>query len=711
MKPELIATLLGILGFSELVSVDGEVSLSKSDVTKLETSHQEKFGAPLTLEGITYDEDDMATFQENEILAIEAALAKEAPESNAAADEDPNADAETIKLRKEVKKLANKVKTMEANEKKAQETIIKLGQKPEEDLSAEDLDGLKGIAHSKTHLFASQNQWDAFEDRPWNTRMMNPDQKPTKFNASITIDKINTDFGAYFRQNKTEFLSFLRAKNRLPAFWNTVSNIQDEVAYAKAFTGEFTQARKKKWLPKGDFEFQPEKAKVYPIQIDHVFSGAELQSLEASWMSNVATIKNSGSTAYKMGFIQYLVGEILKKAAEEDQISAIRGVHIATADDASVAGLAIHKSRGVLKLVKEAQGDFRYKPYAIGTPTAENIVDYVDTLVMTIPEYWRDMPNMALYMSNYWVDLYLKRKKALDGVMPTYVPGDLTVERHENIEIHGLPFTNDSGFMFITTKDNISLLENISNEDQFLELEKSKRDIAVIGDYKIGIHVWAFGYKYDDAASLKDDKQMFFSNDIPILPDLYVPVDIGDTTPSVQYHTSLQTGVNTGATAITDIDDSTVGDYIYIKGNTGANPSTIAASGNFDLSAAVTLDENTLILLYHRGTDDFVEVKRWDLALSTVIFLAADATTADAADGKHFVTQTNSGATAFTNIANAVDGDVYKLEGGSDTNATTVAATGNFSRITGSMTLGAGEWLRVKFNGEKFVELDRHEIA
>jgi len=116
-------------------------------------------------------------------------------------------------------------------------------------------------------------------------------------------------------------------------------------------------------------------------------------------------------------------------------------------------------------------------------------------------------------------------------------------------------------------------------------------------------------------------------------------------------------------------------------------------------------------LLYHRGTDDFVEIERWDLSLSTVVFLAADATTCDADDGKHFVTQANTGATAFTDISNAVDGDVYILEGGSDTDATTVAATGKFSRITGSMTLGAGEWLKVMFNGEKFVELDRYEIA
>jgi hypothetical protein len=314
-------------------------------------------------------------------------------------------------------------------------------------------------------------------------------------------------------------------------------------------------------------------------------------------------------------------------------------------------------------------------------------------------------------MSNYWVDMYIKRRETLKGLMPTYTPGKLTVDRHENVKIYGLPFMNESGFMFMTTNDNISLLENIPEEKTFLEFERSKRDIAAFADYKIGIHVWAFGYEYDSAGEMTYDKQMFFSNDCYILEDLYIPMAVNDTTPSVATHTSLQTGVNTQATAITDLDDAVTGTYIFIKGNTGSYPSTIADSGYFDLSAAITLDENTLIQLYVRGNNDFVEIQRWDLELSNVVFLAANATTADADLGKHFVTISNSGATAFTNITNVVEGDVYILEGGSDTNATTIAASGNFSRIKSAMTLGAGEWIKVKYNGVKFVELERYEIA
>ncbi len=709
MKPELIATLLAILGFTELAVQEGVVQLTEEDISKLQDAHKEKFGADLVLEGLSFDDDGYASLQEAEILSIEAALSK--PEPEADGDTPPKTTLtpeEQAALTSEVKKLTGKVKKLEADRKKAQESIIKLGKAPEPDVALQVSKGNQmPLMHSKTHLFASNLEFDAFEDRPWNQRAAGIVKMATNY-TPIDISKINDDLGAYYRQDKTALLSFLRAKNRLPSFWNTVSNVQDEVVYAKAFTGEITQARKKAWLPKGSFEFQPEIAKVFPVQIDSEIKGYELQSMETSWLNNLEMVSKSGSQPYKMSFVMYLAGEFLKKAADEDQIGHIRGINVPTLDTATVPGLAIYKQRGLLKLIKEAQARRVYLPYDLGVPTEENIVDYVEAFVNKIPEYWRDMPGMVMYMATYWVEAYLKRREILKGLMPTYEKDKLTVDRHENIKLYGLPFMNDAKFMFVTTNDNISLLENIPKEKTLLEIEKSKRDISVFADYKIGIHVWAFGYEYPVGVEMSDDKQIFFSNDIEILPDLYINVDPDQTTPSVKYHTSLKTGVNTKATAITDILDSSVGDYIYIKGNTGAFPSTIAAAAaKFDLEADVVLNENTLILLYNRGVGDFVEIERWDVTLSNVVFLADGATTADASLGKHFVTVANTAATAFTDILNAVDGDVYVIEGGSDTNSTTIAATGAFSRITAAMTLAKGSWIKVKFNGLKFVELER----
>jgi hypothetical protein len=707
MNPKLIATILGVLGYESLEMLDGKVSLSESDVQKMKDAYKAKFGSELVLEGISFDADNHASFLEAEMISIEEAFNQKAPSKPEKQKAEKEESKEVIMLQKTVQELSAKVEKLEADKVSAQNKIIKLGALPEaEEILRKDLKG--GLSHSKTHLFASTKAYDAFDNRPWNQRAAGLRVDATDY-TPITIDRINEDLGAYYRENQMQLVTFLRNKNRLPAFWNTVSNIQDQVAYAKAFTGEVTQARKKKWLPKGSMEFQPEIAQVHPIQIDVEVAGHELQAMEASWMNHLATINSSGSQPYKMSFVAFMAGEFLKKAAEEDQIGHIRGVLIPTADDATAAGKAIHKQRGLLKAIKEAQVRRVYKPYALGTPTEENIVDYVEKFVKTIPEYWRDMPGMVLYMANYWVDAYLKRREVLKGLMPTYEKDKLTVDRHENIKLVGLPFMNDSKFMFCTTDDNISILENIPNEKSLLTIERSKRDIAIFGDYKIGIHVWAFGYEYPDGVEVTDESQIFFSNDIDILPDQYVDIPANTATPTAKYHTSLKTGVNTAPTAITDILNVSVGEYVYLKGNTGDNPSTIAAAAaKFDLAADITLDENTLLLLYKRGDNDFVEIERWNLELSNVVFLADGATKADADLGNHFVTVANTGATAITTIDNAVDGDIYKIEGGSDTNATTIAKSGDFSRISDAITLEEGNWIKVRYNGEKFVEMDRH---
>ena len=85
--------------------------------------------------------------------------------------------------------------------------------------------------------------------------------------------------------------------------------------------------------------------------------------------------------------------------------------------------------------------------------------------------------------------------------------------------------------------------------------------------------------------------------------------DANDATPSVDGATEFITGNNTAATAITDIEDAIDGKVYTIYGNGSANASTIANSGNFSLTAAITLDAGKYIKLVKSGTT-FYEVER-----------------------------------------------------------------------------------------------------
>ena len=86
----------------------------------------------------------------------------------------------------------------------------------------------------------------------------------------------------------------------------------------------------------------------------------------------------------------------------------------------------------------------------------------------------------------------------------------------------------------------------------------------------------------------------------------------GDDTPDVAGCHWLTTSSNTAPTAITDLDNPQVGaEYCIIIGN-ATNPSTLADSGNFALSAAWTPGLDDIICLYVQADNDYIEISRSD---------------------------------------------------------------------------------------------------
>lgn len=712
MFKQIQAKVLLLLGLATLPVKDGKVELSDEQKTLLndiKDNFADKFIEQANRQ-LSAEQAQAETRQELERLLTEngidfsAETTDDATADDAAADDIDDGTVASAPAPKPKADNAALIAQLRTKLKEQEEQIKALGMQdePEPINNGIKMDTPKmKVAHSKTHLFASSKPYDSFAGRPWNQRAAGLRTEATNFTA-IDFSKINQDFQDYWAENKEEILDYVRAVNRLPAFWRTISNVGDRVRYAQVIQGEVTQARKNKWLPKGKFEFQPREGKVFPIQIDKEFLGNELQDMETSWM---AMFNKEGSSPYKTSFIGYMVQQILKKSFEEDQIGLVKGVFVDT-KESDVPGKAIHKMSGFRKAIREARDRREYLPYDVGVPTDENIYDYVRDFIFQVPEYWRDLPNMVFYMSVDWAIKYHNKRELLKGTNQDYRGEKLTVDQFENIRIIPLHFMQGSNLMVLTTDDNVAILENIPNENANMKFQEDRRNTLLMGDYKKGIHIFAFGRQWAPGEQMNDENQMVFTNKVEDLVDVYVEQAPNATVLSGKHHFAMQTGVNTAPTAITNIADVAAGTYVYIKGNTGANPSTIANGGNFVLTADVTLDENTLITLYKNAANKFIEISRTDLAFSDFVVLAANATTANGAVANKFVTQANGGATALTNITGAVQGQVYRIDGGSDSNATTIANSGNFL-LTGAMTLGLGDWITLQYNGSKFVELER----
>ncbi|MEX0274311.1 MAG: hypothetical protein AB3N16_08035 [Flavobacteriaceae bacterium] len=567
------------------------------------------------------------------------------------------------------------------------------------------------VPHSKTHLFSSGKSWDSL-DRPWNERAAKA--KPGQIKGAtvwnkVNIDKLNEDLGAFARRNPSEIMSLLMDGYSIPSNWRIVSNVQDEFVFASIVTGEITQGFKRGWLPKNNQRFVPIKNKIFDKQIDITWEPSELKSIEKTWLN---MFFNEGSTPYKMSFAGYLLNELRKKARKEDKITIFKGVHYDSALlPEGVPGAFMNSMDGFLKLISKYR-DVAYKSHSLGKPTEENIYDYVTNWVKQLPYDFRILPGLRLGLSGDWHRAYHNAREAKKGTNTDYDANNVSVDQFENIKFQPLEQINGSDFMYITTDDNIGLMVDVPGEEDVFTIEKRRRLIDAFADYKIGVYFKALGAAVDPNAPLDYENQIFFSNDVEVVTDVYVPVASNDATPTVADHSALIIGANnTAATNITQLDDVVAGEFYYLYGNSDTNISTVVNGANIVLDGAANfaLNKGNLLVLIGLADGKVIEYSR-TLAGETPepikVQLAADATVADAAEGTWFVTQDNTAATAITTIDNALEGEVYTIEGVSDANSTTIANGGNFL-LTADFTASDGAYLKVRYNGSKFVETKR----
>ena len=83
-----------------------------------------------------------------------------------------------------------------------------------------------------------------------------------------------------------------------------------------------------------------------------------------------------------------------------------------------------------------------------------------------------------------------------------------------------------------------------------------------------------------------------------------------DTTPTVKNLRILKLPANTGATAITALDDGAAGQVVTLRMDSNTNSATIADSGNFSLSAAWSPDLNDTITLITTDGSVWQEISR-----------------------------------------------------------------------------------------------------
>ncbi|GAK96824.1 hypothetical protein JCM19294_1133 [Nonlabens tegetincola] len=695
------------------------IEMKEGEVLSLSEEQKEEIDKHFGQEGLADKfmsyHNEQAASQDNEQARklAQQFLASDAMDDDEEEEEDADED-KTATATDAVKNLGAKVIHLEQDLKTAKDTIDKLANGPD-NTPVEKVTGqvIQGMKHSKTHLFGSGLAIDAYNNRPWNAAAAAVSQGTsidkvalTQWGDNVNVQQLNQDIGEYSRQFANEIINVLRDGQEVPSHWDFVSGVEDEYITTQLASGEVTQGWKAAFLPKNKQKFVPIINKIFDIQIDGIFTPKDLKSIEKNYLRMWF---NEGSDPHKPRFVQFMVQHLLEKARKEDKIRLFKGVEDKDVDR-TVAGNYLNAADGYLKIIDDNRG----KTFmAIDTDvfTPENTYDVIQDIVENkIPQDFRVSAGLVLEVGtdvHRWYHDSRERKKGTN----TDYARVTTVEKFPNITFEAIPQLEGTGLWTLQPSGNVGVMVDRPGEESVLKFQEFDRNVKFMGDYKMGVFVKAFGAKVDtDTPTLEN--QLFFCNNVPLLTDVYIAADANDSTPSVADHHALSLGAtNTGATNVTKIDDVVEGQYVYLYGDSDVNVSTIVNGANIILDDGdFALTKGNKITLLGLSGGKVIEVNRTvagTAASVEEVILAADATTANAEAGKNFKTQENTAATAFTNIENAVKDVVYTITGGSDTNATTIAASNANFLLTGDVTLNEGSFIKLLFNGSKFVETAR----
>ncbi len=706
-----VMMLSALLGLKEL-PIDGEnkaLNLDAAQRQKIVDALGEKL-ADEAINGIDSEIKNMA--QENlDLKAIQDEIDALVKESSLTEEEIKN-------IAKDEKGEAGTLATLKAlgdKQKEMAATIAKLIKEPEGDKPLALIQGGKmtKASHSATHLFATNHAFDAFEGRPWNQRAAAQLITATDFTSQPTIQKLNDDLDLYFRQNPEAIKSLHRDTFGLPSFWLKRTKVDDKVSDGSIATAEISQGRKLPWLPKNKQTIQAEEGQIFPIQIDIEYVGYFLQRIEASWLN---MMNKEGSQPYKDSFVKFLVGELDKKARVEDRIATIKGVYVATPEDATVAGRSINRQNGLLYIAQQARDvTKKYRAFDLGMPTTANIVDYVDSFIKALPQDVREQQGLVLYLSDEWLRAYKRRDEAIRGINTNYDGYPEYPKDYPNIKFERIIDMAGSDFMFMTFDDNIEILENVPAEKSMYHFEYLKRMIYIWADYKMGVRFIHIGNTVEAGDPLEFAVQTVWSNTAPVFPsDFYVPVndDESGKVKAVFKNLYVTKGFHTD---ITEFTGTTPGTVLKIKGDT-----TLVAVKNVVDGAKIALIGDVPFNLKSGGTltlfvnaDGTVKELSRTAAPDTTVIPDANFNTATVDANGGIVFKFNGlVTTAITSVINGVEGKSIKIYGtdavGIDV---TLSDVGNIN-VASAATLGdSNDYVQLTKVDGIWIETDRSITA
>jgi hypothetical protein len=573
--------------------------------------------------------------------------------------------------------------------------------------------------HSSSHLNASGKDFDAFEQRPWNERAAGIKAGSSNFNDQVDVPVLQGDMEHFVRENPKVLESIFEDVTGLPAEWGKLTGIIDRVVSGVVMPSEITQGNQDGWNPKGSVLIEAEEGRVYEKKVDITLRGYQLKKIETMWISWMNG--NDGSHPWKTTFVGFLLGEFMKQQMLDSRIAQINGIYVKTPAGNDLAGANINSQNGLRYLWWYYRDVLKqFKPFDIGEPTEENIVDYVEKMIMGIPEHKRDQQGYEIQLSHNWLKAY--RSRAGELYVMNYNTDSGKYEYKEmfpvdrpNFKFQPLLDQTNTNFIGITKSKNVEVLEYMENEKGEYTMIHEKRDTNIFMDFREGIRFVTVGRKLLPGDPKEFEYQRVYSNASAVFgSDVKVPL-FDDKTGILklkypQYYPHVRIVQDDFSKDIADVEGAIPGMVVTITGNASLsaarkvkrNAKLLLDTADFELNTGGTLyllvqEDGKLKELRRTATPE--TAASTDKTFATAIV--------DAKEGSVF--RFNGVATtAITSVINGVENKVISIYGTDAVGVdVTLSTTGNIKVDSAATLASEADYIQLTYVGGTWYESKR----
>lgn len=651
-----IAAIFSGLGFTDKAKAG---TLTEDDWKKIFSDYKEKYGTDLTVD-----------LQENQRLAALEAEQKQildvinaatgAPEAPAAEGAQPAPAAEggepaapaAAPVAEDLSPIAQQIKTV-FETMQQQIATMAAGAKPDVPSASATIQiTAKGPGTTESHLFGISNPMFSMEKR-WNKIAQNPsfaianapdeetDLKTFKAELSgysksttqryahlhregrLDSASLTASFGVtttgladaglgnqYVIRRQDALIARILEIDSVDALFPVRYGVQDREMITNAFFSEVSQAYQEGEIWKGSMTLEPEFG-----HVDDGMAKFKFGSMKEIERLYIGYLNTSGSDPIKWGMIEFMLLNMYLNMANEYNIRRIMGIYVKP--ESGVAGSYLNAGTGTLYTLIRYIHENKLLPNDDAAYATYDNTDFLDTVKAMVEEVrthlapGQKMNGQVVHLNEnhqqWWINnCRTTYGKDIDFQGPNSY---LNIVPDTKVAIAWVPNMDQLKLILIQRPGNLQGLGYVPGEMYAVKLKEDMELAKGWSTWKEGTSASFTGRRFTTNAALVANNyamQQIFINKptTAIVPDA--------TTANAALNFWFVTGINTVATALTDITNAVGGPAYIIECGDVVHPTTIAKAAKFsELTAAYTPTAvGDYIMVVLASTGKFLEMER-----------------------------------------------------------------------------------------------------